>query len=235
MKFLKPVLACLIIIISNYLIVKAQNSNQKLSECSEIPGLSIIEVTDQQVVHFLWSFDGTPSFYNLEYKALNACVALLYSEGQLDVNQPDFPEPVIETTSGCPPDVWTEVPVPTFKTSTYNSTSYQNRNGFGTGVFLPCVQFEFRMKVVCNNETLFSDIVPYFYDNGNCLECLPERILTQKHNVDMVIQAENRISSNAKVEANITYKAGERVVLKSGFSSKPGFNFKVMNEFCLEP
>lgn len=231
MKFLKPVLACLIIIISNYLIVKAQDSNQKLTECSGIPGLSIIEVTDQQVVHFLWSFDGTPSFYNLEYKSLNACVTLLYSEGQQDIEEPVFTEPV----SGCPPDVWIEVPVPTFKTSTYNSTSYQNRSGFGTGVFMPCVQFEFRMKVVCNNDTLYSDIVPYFYDNGNCPECLPERILTQKHNADMVIQAENRISSNAKVEANVTYKAGDRVVLKRGFSSKPGFNFKVMNESCSEP
>jgi len=226
MKILKLSLICLITIISSNQIVKAQDSNKQFTDCLGIPGLSIIEITDQQVVHYLWSYEDTVSFYILEYKALDGCITLSFSE----VGEPDFSEPGF----GCPPDVWTEVPGPSFKTSSSNSTSNIYKSEFATAFFKYCVNFEFRMKVVCNSDTIYSNIVPYFYDDGNCPDCQPERTITENHNTDILIQAKNRIASNVVVEANVIYKA-ERVQLKSGFSSKPGYLFKVLTESCSGP
>lgn len=238
MKLLKLGFLCLVILISNNLFLKGQDTNEESVDCSENPELYIIEVTDENVVHYLWSYEGSASFYILEYISLDGCITLNFSD-EIDISMdplaPVDQNDVDSNEIECPPDVWTEIPGPTLKTSSFNSNAFKNKSGYATAFIKACMNFEFRMKVVCNNDTLYSNVVPYFYDNGNCPDCMPERTLTNSHDSDIVIQAENRIASNAIVAANVTYKAGERIELNSGFSSKPGFNFKVMTEGCSEP
>jgi len=237
MKLLKLVFVCLIALIGNNLFAQSEDANTESINCSGNPELFIIEVTDQHVVHYLWSYEGEPSFYVLEYRGIDGCIILNFSEETEILDEPIEFEPsgVFGSDFGCPPDVWTIIPGPTLKTSSSNSASFEKKSGFATAFFKSCVNFEFRMKVVCNNDTLYSNIVPYFYDDGACPDCMPERTITGNHDTDITIQAENRIASNVVVEANVTYKAGERIVLNNGFSSKPGFNFKVMTEICSEP
>jgi len=221
MKLLKLVVVCLNIFISNNLFAQAQDTNEELVNCIGTPELFIIEVTDQRVVHYLWSYEGTPSFYILEYRGLGDCIEITFSEGEEvdpEVSEVLFGEgdpASISSENGpdsefaCPPDVWTIIPGPTLKTSSSNPSSFKNRNGFATAFFKACLQIEFRMKVVCDSDTLYSNVVPYFYDDGNCPDCMLERSLTHNHNTDITIQA--------------------------GFSSRQGFNFKVMTESCSEP
>jgi len=254
MKLLKYLFVCFLLVISNTLLLEAQDEAEDIEDCLWIPELFITEITSESVVHYIWTLDGTASFYALEYRGMDSCIDLEdflegFTLGTGDTSNVETHTDSSEPSSGnditdvddagiititCPPDVWIEVPGPTLKTST-NATNSKTQSGIGIASFPPCLNFEFRLKVICNSDTLISNPLPFFYDDGSCPDCMPERILRIDHETDMVVKAENRLSSFAKVSANVTYKAGERIVLKSGFSTTLGFNFKVMTESCSEP
>jgi len=54
----------------------------------------------------------------------------------------------------CPPDLWTEIP-----------------DAFVASIFEPCNTYSFRMKVVCNGNTSYSNVVDYFFENETCNTC----------------------------------------------------------------
>ncbi len=237
MNFFKFLYLCLfnLLVISN--LFSQEDADSLTLDCQDLPELLITEITDDRFVSYTWDYKGAANFYILEYKGIDDCVQLNISDQDPDDTTPGEIDNVPTDPLGifCPPDVWTVVPVPTLKTQLSNSTSNKNANEFSLSLFLPCILFEFRMKVVCNNDTLYSNVVPYLYSDGNCPDCLPERTIISNHETDITIQTGNRITSNVDVMANVTYIAGERIELKKGFSTQSAFNFHIKTESCPTP
>lgn len=231
MKLLKLVVVCLFTIVSTTCSIgQTQDTQAGFLNCSEEPELSNVEILNDNEVSYTWRYTGNVSFRVLEYQSRYGCFTFEASDGLY--------APVITTTESdaCPPDVWTEVPGPLFlKTASTNSPTFKNSSDGSIALFKPCVYFEFRMKVVCESDTLYSNVVPYYYSTEECPDCIPAMNILENHEIDTTFQAAFNINSSAIVEANVTYMAGQRIKLNSGFSSKPGYGFKVMTEDCQSP
>jgi len=220
MKLIKLVFVCLIVLFkADLLLGQVEDINTPNFDCNTLPELINVEISNNTFVEYTWLYEDSLASHFLEYKGRDGCITT-----DIDVG-----EPVGEIS--CPPDVWTVVPVPTLKTL---SPSSQNLKGFAVGTFLPCNYFEFRLKVACNNDTIYSNVVPFFNDQDFCPDCVNTRIITENHEIDTTIQVEDQIVSTVKVLANVTYKAGERIELLSGFSVKTGCNFSIFMESCSE-
>jgi len=59
-----------------------------------------------------------------------------------------------QDNSNCPPDLWTEIP-----------------DAFELPLFEPCQTYSFRMLMVCEGDTLYSEEVEYYFDDGTCPSC----------------------------------------------------------------
>jgi len=60
-----------------------------------------------------------------------------------------------QNNSNCPPDLWTEIP----------------DAAPGAVLFESCQTYPFRMIMICEGDTLYSNEVNYYYDNGTCNTC----------------------------------------------------------------
>lgn len=66
----------------------------------------------------------------------------------------------------------------------------------------------------------------------SCIDCVANLNLSGSHNLPSIYNASSTILSSADVNANLIYKANDRITLHNGFKTDPSINFGVRVEGC---
>jgi len=82
---------------------------------------------------------------------------------------------------------------------------------------------------VTENDTITTDWLPQLVDNCSCVTNLS---LPDPHDFPFVYSANSTILSSANVNADVIYKASDRITLYSGFKTEPTVNFGIVMDGC---